>query len=60
MKIIAGPASKELAEAVSAQTGFQNIPVISKIFPDGEFRHPYSICDVQTPDHFIMGTRIAL
>jgi len=36
MKIIAGPASKELAEAVSAQTGFQNIPVISKIFPDGE------------------------
>jgi ribose-phosphate pyrophosphokinase len=36
MKIIAGPASKELAETVSAQTGFQNIPVISKIFPDGE------------------------
>jgi ribose-phosphate pyrophosphokinase len=36
MKIIAGPASKELAQAVSAQTGFQNIPVISKIFPDGE------------------------
>ncbi len=36
MKVIAGPASKELAEAVSAQTGFQNVPVISKIFPDGE------------------------
>ena len=36
MKIISGPASKELAEAVSAQTGFQNIPVVSKIFPDGE------------------------
>jgi ribose-phosphate pyrophosphokinase len=36
MKIIAGPASKELAEKVSALTGFQNIPVSSKIFPDGE------------------------
>lgn len=36
MKIISGPASKELAEAVSAQTGFPNIPVISKVFPDGE------------------------
>jgi ribose-phosphate pyrophosphokinase len=36
MKIISGPASKELAEAVSAQTGFPNVPVLSKIFPDGE------------------------
>lgn len=36
MKIISGPASKELAEAVSAQTGFPNVPVASKIFPDGE------------------------
>ena len=36
MKVISGPASKELAEAVSAQTGFQNVPVVSKIFPDGE------------------------
>jgi ribose-phosphate pyrophosphokinase len=36
MKIIAGPASKELAEKVSALTGFENIPVSSKIFPDGE------------------------
>jgi len=36
LKVISGPASKELAEAVSAQTGFQNVPVVSKVFPDGE------------------------
>jgi len=36
MKIISGPASKDLAEAVAAQTGFQNVPVVSKVFPDGE------------------------
>ncbi len=36
MKIICGPASIELAEAVSAQTDYPNVPVASKIFPDGE------------------------
>ena len=36
MKVICGPASKELAEAVSALTGFGNVPVASKVFPDGE------------------------
>ena len=36
MKIIAGPASKELAEKISALTGYPNIPVASKVFPDGE------------------------
>ena len=36
MKVISGPASKELAEAISALTGYQNIPVASKVFPDGE------------------------
>jgi ribose-phosphate pyrophosphokinase len=36
LKVISGPASKILAEAVSAQTGFPNVPVVSKIFPDGE------------------------
>jgi ribose-phosphate pyrophosphokinase len=36
MKIIAGPASKELAEKVSALTGFGNVPVAFKVFPDGE------------------------
>jgi ribose-phosphate pyrophosphokinase len=36
VKIISGPASKPLAEAVSALTGYQNIPVVSKVFPDGE------------------------
>jgi ribose-phosphate pyrophosphokinase len=36
LKIISGPASKDLAEAISAQTGYPNTPVVSKIFPDGE------------------------
>jgi len=36
MKVICGPASKELAEAVSALTGFASVPVSSKVFPDGE------------------------
>ena len=36
MKIIAGPASKELAEKISALTGYPNVSVASKIFPDGE------------------------
>ncbi|MCL1977328.1 MAG: ribose-phosphate diphosphokinase [Candidatus Bathyarchaeota archaeon] len=36
MKIISGPASKELAESVSNITGYQNVPIVSKIFPDGE------------------------
>jgi ribose-phosphate pyrophosphokinase len=36
MKIIAGPASKELAEKISVLTGYPNVAVVSKIFPDGE------------------------
>ncbi len=36
MKVISGPASKALAEAVSAQTGIPNVPVVAKVFPDGE------------------------
>jgi ribose-phosphate pyrophosphokinase len=36
MKVISGPASKELAEKISALTGCQNVPVASKVFPDGE------------------------
>ena len=36
LKVICGPASKELAEAVSALTGFGNVPVAFKVFPDGE------------------------
>lgn len=36
MKIISGPASKPLAEAVSAETGYSNIQVSAKVFPDGE------------------------
>jgi ribose-phosphate pyrophosphokinase len=36
MKIVSGPASKLLAEEVSAQSCIPNISVVSKIFPDGE------------------------
>jgi len=36
MKVISGPASKLLAEAVSGQTGYPNVSVVSKVFPDGE------------------------
>jgi ribose-phosphate pyrophosphokinase len=36
LKVISGPASKELAEKVSALTGYPNVPVAAKVFPDGE------------------------
>ncbi len=36
MKIVVGPASAELAEKISQQTGYQKIPVASRVFPDGE------------------------
>jgi ribose-phosphate pyrophosphokinase len=36
MKIVCGPASKTLAEAVAAQTGFGSVAVPFKVFPDGE------------------------
>jgi ribose-phosphate pyrophosphokinase len=36
LKVISGPASKDLAQTISARTGFANVPVISKVFPDGE------------------------
>jgi ribose-phosphate pyrophosphokinase len=36
MKIVSGPASKELAESVSNSVGCQNVSVVLKVFPDGE------------------------
>jgi ribose-phosphate pyrophosphokinase len=36
LKVISGPASKELAEKISALTGYPNVPVAAKVFPDGE------------------------
>ncbi len=36
MKVVCGPASKELAERISELTGFGNVPVAFKVFPDGE------------------------
>jgi ribose-phosphate pyrophosphokinase len=36
LKVISGTASKELAEKVSALTGYPNVPVVAKVFPDGE------------------------
>jgi len=36
LKVISGPTSKELTEKISALTGYPNVPVVSKVFPDGE------------------------
>jgi ribose-phosphate pyrophosphokinase len=36
MKIVVGPASKDLAEKISQSTGFPKVGVAHKIFPDGE------------------------
>jgi ribose-phosphate pyrophosphokinase len=36
MKVILGPASTELGEKISHLTGFEKVPVTSRIFPDGE------------------------
>jgi len=36
VKIIVGPASVALGEAVSTQSSILSVPVVSKIFPDGE------------------------
>jgi ribose-phosphate pyrophosphokinase len=36
MKIIPGPASKELGEKIAGLLKLQTVPVFSKIFPDGE------------------------
>src|SRR3990172_7735947 len=36
MKIILGPASKELGEKVAELAGFEKVPVASRVFPDGE------------------------
>jgi ribose-phosphate pyrophosphokinase len=36
MKVVCGPASKELAEKIATELGCPNVPVASKIFPDGE------------------------
>jgi ribose-phosphate pyrophosphokinase len=36
MKIILGPSSKELGETIAKTTGFEKVPVASRVFPDGE------------------------
>ena len=36
MKIVLGPASKELGEKIAASTGIETVPVAHKTFPDGE------------------------
>ena len=36
MKIVLGPSSRELAEKISDLTGFKQVPVANKVFPDGE------------------------
>ena len=36
MKIVLGPASKELGERIAELTGLEKVPVAHKTFPDGE------------------------
>lgn len=36
MKIIAGPASRELGEKIAAFLGAETVPLVSKTYPDGE------------------------
>jgi ribose-phosphate pyrophosphokinase len=36
MKIVSGPASKELATSISSSIGCQNVSVVLRAFPDGE------------------------
>ena len=36
MKIVLGPSSKKLGEKIAEITGFDGVPVASKLFPDGE------------------------
>jgi ribose-phosphate pyrophosphokinase len=36
MKVILGPASTSLGEKIAELTGFEKVPVVSKMFPDGE------------------------
>jgi ribose-phosphate pyrophosphokinase len=36
LKIVVGPASSELSEKIVQLTGFEKIPVSSRVFPDGE------------------------
>ena len=36
MKIILGPSSRELSEEIAELSGFAKVPVVSRVFPDGE------------------------
>src|SRR4030067_2252786 len=36
MKIVLGPSSRELGEKIAELTGFQKVPVASRVFSDGE------------------------
>jgi ribose-phosphate pyrophosphokinase len=36
MKIVLGPASVELGEKISQLTGYEKVPVATRVFPDGE------------------------
>jgi ribose-phosphate pyrophosphokinase len=36
MKIILGPSSRELSEEIAELSGFGKVPVVSRVFPDGE------------------------
>jgi ribose-phosphate pyrophosphokinase len=36
MKIVVGPSSRQLAEKIAELSGFEKVPVASRVFPDGE------------------------
>jgi len=56
MKIIAGPASKELGERIARLLGLTTTPTISKIFPDGESYVRFEMESLQGEDVVIVQT----
>jgi ribose-phosphate pyrophosphokinase len=36
MKVVVGPSSRQLAEKIAELSGFEKVPVASRVFPDGE------------------------
>ncbi|MDH5483065.1 MAG: ribose-phosphate pyrophosphokinase [Candidatus Bathyarchaeota archaeon] len=56
MKIIPGPASKELGEKIAELLNVQTVPVFSKAFPDGESYIRFNAESLQNEDVVIVQT----
>jgi ribose-phosphate pyrophosphokinase len=56
MKIIPGPASKELGESIAELLGAETVPVFFKTFPDGESYLRYEAESLQDDDVVIVQT----